>query len=194
MRLSIAICDELSASRLDEPSLRAAFALLDRDADGAITRDDLKATIGQACDEAEIDELFSQLHRPAGAPIFFTDFLGLMTRENKRYPHVRKAVASKQIFQPRSLSTNDLFLSSDVSRQKSKGGSVTSVAPSPLRLLRRTWTSPSSRFSLDSKEAKKSRGSSGASGGGKTRGSAYSADSTPSSPIDPPKGKGKGRV
>ena len=66
--------------RLDEPSLRAAFAMLDVDGDGVITKADLMRTMGSAGSaESAVDEMFAQLHCTSGR-LYFGDFLRLMAQ------------------------------------------------------------------------------------------------------------------
>mmetsp|Transcript_17726 Transcript_17726/g.39685 ORF Transcript_17726/g.39685 Transcript_17726/m.39685 type:complete len:366 (-) Transcript_17726:1398-2495(-) len=62
---------------VDEPSLRVAFAMLDCDCDGVITKSDLMRTMGKAGSEAAVDEMFSQLHCTSGR-LYFGDFLRMM--------------------------------------------------------------------------------------------------------------------
>ena len=73
---------------IGEPTLRTAFSVLDRDCDGIITKDDLMATVGQACSEAEIDEMLNQIDADH-TRIFYADFQRLMT-EPSRYKQVGK--------------------------------------------------------------------------------------------------------
>lgn len=73
---------------IGEPTLRTAFSVLDRDCDGIITKDDLMATVGQACSEAEIDEMLRQIDADS-TRIFYADFQRLMT-EPSRYKQVGK--------------------------------------------------------------------------------------------------------
>ncbi|KAL1503257.1 hypothetical protein AB1Y20_011313 [Prymnesium parvum] len=64
--------------RLDEPSLRTAFAMLDVDNDGMVTKADLMRTIGSAgSDAGAIDAMFDQLGCTSGR-LYYGDFLRLM--------------------------------------------------------------------------------------------------------------------
>ena len=97
------------AGKLDEPSLRAAFVMMDVDGDGVITKPDLMRTVGSAgSDASAVDEMFAQLNCTSGR-LYFGDFLRLMTqgRQGGRgalCQHDSPTSASCRMYSPRGAS------------------------------------------------------------------------------------------
>lgn len=121
---------------IGEPTLRTAFSVLDRDCDGIITKDDLMATVGQACNEAEIDEMLRQIDVDADfTKIFYADFQRLMTKPSS-YTQVGKYLNNPRMRIEKALSMDNINL--DMTK---------TAEPSPeptFKRLRRLSTEPSS--------------------------------------------------
>jgi len=68
-----------SLAGLDEPTVRNVFNMLDLNADGVVTRDDLLTCLGGMVTDEEIDAIFAQLGKKADGRLLFMDLFRLMT-------------------------------------------------------------------------------------------------------------------
>ena len=64
---------------MDEQTVRKVFMMLDQDADGIVSRDDLLQCLGGMVTDDELDEMFKQLGKKADGKLLFMDLFRLMT-------------------------------------------------------------------------------------------------------------------
>jgi len=72
----------LSSRHVTKPSMKAAFAILDRNGDGFITKSELRSTLGDDYDDAELDAMITSCGGQGGC-ITFDNFKSMMLKDMK---------------------------------------------------------------------------------------------------------------